>query len=50
MSLSNKHMNLYCIGTNFNKADASIRGKFSLSRLAQSALLKEAKQQGIQGI
>tara|TARA_B110000483_G_C18131793_1_gene517938 strand:+ start:134 stop:1369 length:1236 start_codon:yes stop_codon:yes gene_type:complete len=43
-------MNLYCIGTNFNKADASIRGKFSLSRLAQSALLKEAKQQGIQGI
>lgn len=50
MSLSNKHMNLYCIGTNFKKADASIRGKFSLSRPAQSVLLKEAKQMGIQGI
>lgn len=42
--------NLYNIGVSYKKADANIRGKFSISKENQIALLKEAKENGIDGI
>ena len=39
---------LYCIGTNFKKADAETRGKFSLSKSSQVLLLRDAKNNGFQ--
>lgn len=37
----------YCIGLNYQKADAKIRGKFSLSETKQTALLLDAKSNKI---
>ncbi|WP_299160553.1 glutamyl-tRNA reductase [uncultured Tenacibaculum sp.] len=42
--------NLYNIGVSYKKADASIRGKFSVSKENQIALLEEAKSKGMEGI
>ncbi len=42
--------NLYVIGLNYKKADADIRGHFSLSDVAQTELLKQAKQNGISSL
>ncbi|PKH51443.1 glutamyl-tRNA reductase [Tenacibaculum sp. Bg11-29] len=42
--------NLYNIGVSYKKADATIRGKFSISKENQVELLKEAKQNGMDGI
>ena len=39
---------LYCVGTNFKKADAETRGKFSLSKSSQVLLLRDAKNNGFQ--
>ncbi len=44
------HNNLYNIGVSYKKADASIRGKFSISKENQIELLKEAKNNGMDGI
>lgn len=44
------HNNLYNIGVSYKKADASIRGKFSVSKENQIELLKEAKIKGMDGI
>ncbi len=44
------HNNLYNIGVSYKKADASIRGKFSISKENQIELLKEAKKNGMDGI
>lgn len=41
---------LYCVGTNFKKADAETRGKFSLSKSSQLLLLRDAKKNGFQEI
>jgi glutamyl-tRNA reductase len=49
MSLEKHHTNLYNIGVSYKKADAQIRGKFSLSKENQIALLNEAKGLGIDG-
>ena len=46
-----KHpVSLYTIGVSYKKAEADIRGKFSLSKEAQVKLLKEAKENGVDGI
>lgn len=40
----------YNIGVSYKKADAETRGKFSVSKENQIALLKEAKNKGISGL
>lgn len=42
--------NFYNIGVSYKKADATIRGLFSISKENQIALLQEAKLKGINGI
>ncbi len=50
MSTEENETNLYSIGVSYKKADAQMRGKFSLSKENQIALLQEAKANGIDGI
>ena len=50
MSTENHQTSLYNIGVSYKKADADVRGKFSLSKENQIALLNEAKESGIDGI
>ena len=45
-----KQTNFYNIGVSYKKADAELRGKFSLSKENQIALLVEAKQNNFDGI
>lgn len=45
-----KHNSFYTIGLNYKKADAEIRGKFSLQDNAMNNLLVQAKSQGIDGL
>ncbi|WP_158975184.1 glutamyl-tRNA reductase [Cellulophaga sp. L1A9] len=45
-----KHNSFYTIGLNYKKADAEIRGKFSLNESSIDSLLVEAKSQGIDGL
>ncbi len=42
--------NLYNISVSYKKAEEAVRGKFSLTKEAQVQLLKEAKENGIDGI
>ena len=49
--ITNKHqVNLYNIGVSYKKAEANVRGKFSLTKEAQVQLLTEAKEIGVDGI
>jgi len=50
MNKNTHQANLYNISVSYKKADALIRGKFSLTKEAQVALLKEAKEHGVDGI
>ncbi|CAA0202596.1 glutamyl tRNA reductase [Tenacibaculum maritimum] len=50
MDTEQYNTNLYNIGVSYKKADATIRGKFSLSKEKQIALLNEAKEKGMKGI
>jgi len=50
MTTKNHQVNLYNIGVSYKKAEADVRGKFSLTKEAQIKLLKEAKENGIDGI
>ncbi len=51
LMVEEKHnKNLYNIGVSYKKADATIRGKFSVSKENQVALLEEAKSKGMEGI
>ena len=45
-----KHQTFYAIGLSYKKADAEIRGKFSLSDDAKSALLNQAKEEKIDSL
>lgn len=45
-----KHSSFYTIGLNYEKADAVVRGKFSLDEKAMNALLVEAAEEGIDGL
>lgn len=42
-----KHHYFYSVGLSYKKADAAIRGKFSLDALAKTNLLQQAKNEGI---
>ncbi|MDV7137484.1 glutamyl-tRNA reductase [Maribacter sp. TH_r10] len=45
-----KHSSFYTIGLNYKKADAHIRGKFSLDDTAMENLLVQAKSQDLDGL
>ncbi|WP_086476445.1 MULTISPECIES: glutamyl-tRNA reductase [Arenibacter] len=45
-----KHSSFYAIGLNYKKADAVIRGKFSLSEDAISQLLEQAKKNDLEDL
>lgn len=45
-----KHSSFYTIGLNYKKADAEVRGKFSLDDASMTALLAKAKEEGIDGL
>lgn len=48
--MQQKITHFYNIGVNYKKADANIRGKFSLSKEQQITLLESAKQKGFEGV
>jgi glutamyl-tRNA reductase len=50
MITKNHQVNLYNIGVSYKKAEADVRGKFSLTKEAQVELLIEAKENGVEGI
>ena len=50
MPLEDFHFNLYNIGVSYKKADAHTRGKYSLTKDSQVALLQEAKSLGLDGV
>jgi glutamyl-tRNA reductase len=45
-----KHTTFYAIGLSYKKADADMRGKFSLDTIAKEKLLHQAKSEGIQAL
>ena len=45
-----KNTTFYALGLSYKKADAAIRGKFSLDNKAQSDLLLQAKAEGIESL
>ncbi|WP_425235281.1 glutamyl-tRNA reductase [Ulvibacterium sp.] len=45
-----RHNSFYTIGLNYKKADAEVRGKFSLEETAMDKLLVDAKAIGIDGL
>ena len=45
-----KHQTFYAIGLSYKKADAAVRGIFSLNDKAKIALLSQAKTEGIDSL
>ncbi len=45
-----KHQTFYSIGLSYKKADAEVRGKFSLNDIAKNNLLLQAKEEGIDSL
>lgn len=45
-----KHQTFYSIGLSYKKADAEVRGKFSLNDTAKSNLMLQAKEDGIDSL
>lgn len=45
-----KHNYFYSVGLSYKKADAEIRGKFSLDAAAKTRLLEQAKNEGIESL
>lgn len=45
-----KHTTFYAVGLSYKKADAEIRGKFSLDAKAKSTLLMQAEAEGIEAM
>ena len=45
-----KHTSFYAIGLSYKKADAIIRGKFSLDAIRKSALLIQAETEGVESL
>ena len=45
-----KHTSFYCIGLSYKKANAEIRGRFSLDENAKEDVLKQAQSESIEGI
>ncbi|MFV5687305.1 glutamyl-tRNA reductase [Flavobacterium sp. ZT3R25] len=47
---TSKHHYFYSVGLSYKKADAEIRGKFSLDAAAKTRLLEQAKTEGIESL
>ena len=47
---TSKHHYFYAVGLSYKKADAEIRGKFSLDAAAKTRLLEQAKNEGIESL
>ncbi len=47
---SSEEGNFYAIGLNYKKADAEVRGHFSISETAQKAILSAAREEGIESL
>lgn len=47
---TSKHHYFYSVGLSYKKADAEIRGKFSLDAAAKTRLLEQAKNEGIESL
>lgn len=45
-----KHTSFYALGLSYKKADATIRGKFSLDAKAKSTILMQAEAEGIESL
>jgi len=45
-----KHQYFYSVGLSYQKADAEIRGKFSLDAQAKTRVLEQAKEEGIESL
>lgn len=45
-----KHLSFYAVGLSYKKADAEMRGKFSLDENAKNNLLHQAKNDGIESL
>ena len=45
-----KSLYFYSVGVSYKKADAEMRGKFSLDAVAKTKLLKQAKSEGIESL
>jgi glutamyl-tRNA reductase len=45
-----KHPTFYVVGLSYKKADAEMRGRFSLDEQAKSNLLQQAKQEGLESL
>ena len=45
-----KHTSFYAVGLSYKKADAEVRGKFSLDTNAKSTLLMQAEAEGIESL
>ncbi|WP_405208777.1 glutamyl-tRNA reductase [Aquimarina sp. LLG6339-5] len=48
--LRTKGANFYTIGLSYKKADAEIRGHFSINEEAKTLILKQAKEEGVEGL
>ncbi|MFE3846956.1 glutamyl-tRNA reductase [Flavobacterium sp. LB3P45] len=49
-NITSKHHYFYAVGLSYKKADAEIRGKFSLDAAAKTRLLEQAKNEGIESL
>jgi glutamyl-tRNA reductase len=47
---TSKPLSFYTVGLSYKKADAEIRGKFSLDAAAKTRLLEQAKKEGIESL
>jgi glutamyl-tRNA reductase len=45
-----KHLYFYSVGLSYKKADAEVRGQFSLDTAAKTRLLEQAKNEGIESL
>jgi glutamyl-tRNA reductase len=45
-----KHLYFYSVGLSYKKADAEVRGQFSLDAIAKTRLLEQAKEEGIESL
>jgi len=45
-----KHLYFYSVGLSYKKADAEVRGQFSLDAVAKTRLLEQAKSEGIESL
>lgn len=45
-----KHLYFYSVGLSYKKADAEVRGQFSLDAVAKNRLLEQAKTEGIESL